>query len=115
MKHIKDGQIEQIHNQAEPTPNNISIYINASDGAPEQKENENRINLKNRTKEAKDMLIRNGFKEEEADTYLKSAYDIIEDSQLLRNLWGGLALFLNQHYFNTINFNWFIQASRKHE
>jgi len=106
MKHINNIDIEKLHNKTQK--NNVSVYINASKAAPEEKENQNRINLKNRIKEAEELLKRNNFKEEEAAEYLKPAYDLTEDSQLLRNLWGGLAVFLNQNYFDYVNVpkNW---------
>jgi hypothetical protein len=106
MKHMSKTDIEKLHNERQD--NNVSIYIKASDAAPEEKENQNRINLKNRIKEAKEMLKKNGLKEDEADEYLKPAYDLTDDSQLMRNLWGGLAMFLNENHFYYVNVpkNW---------
>ncbi len=106
MKHMNKVDIEKLHNQEQD--NNVSIYITASNAAPEEKENQNRINLKNRVKEAKTMLEKNGFKEHEAEEYLKPVYDLVEDSQLMRNLWGGLAVFLNSNHFYYVNVpkNW---------
>lgn len=106
MKHINNIDIKKLHDEKQK--NNVSIYIKASEAAPEEKENQNRINLKNRIKEVKYLLERNHFKKEEADEYLKPAYDLTEDFQLLRNLWGGLAVFLNQNCFYYVNLpkNW---------
>jgi hypothetical protein len=106
MEHMNNLNIDKLNNEKEE--NSITIYINSPEVDPDSKENENRIKLKNQIKEAKDILTQKDFKEEEAEEYLKPAYDILEDSQMLRNLWGGLSVFLNTHtfnYFNVLN-NW---------
>lgn len=88
--------------------NNITVYIAASKADPESKENENRIKLKNQAKKAGNMLMERGFREDEAEKYLKPVYDIVEDFQLLRNLWGGLIVFVNEKFIDYYNVedNW---------
>ncbi|MFO8233959.1 MAG: hypothetical protein R6U04_00950 [Bacteroidales bacterium] len=106
MKNFRDLNFEKLHQNR--TKHNVTVYISASEADPETKENQNRIKLKNKIKTAGNMLMDKGFKKQEAEMFLKPAYDLIEDSQLLRNLWGGLILFLNEKYFDYFNVenNW---------
>jgi hypothetical protein len=106
MKNFNQLNLEELHNAEQR--NNVTIYIAASEETPEEKENKHRIKLKNKITEAKEMLVKKGIDEKEAENYLKSAYDVLEDKQLLRNLWGGMAIFLNKDHFFHFNVtnNW---------
>jgi hypothetical protein len=106
MEHIEKLNIDKLNNAQEDT--NISIYIAAAKADPDTKENEHRIRLKNKIREVKESLLQLNFREDEADKFLQPAYDVQEDSQMLRNLWGGLAIYLNENFFDTYNVtnNW---------
>lgn len=83
----------------ERSPNSISIYMPTPKADPESKENKNRINLKNKIKQARQRLNEQGMKDNEIEEYLKPLNDIVDDALFLRNLWNGLVIFLNQSTF----------------
>jgi len=97
MKHMDKNIIEKL--SQERSPNSISIYLPTTKEDPESKENRNRINLKNKIKNAREKLKEKGYKDHQIEDYLKPLNDIVEDAAFLRNLWDGLAIFLNERTF----------------
>lgn len=98
MKHIDHRLLEQLYNKQEHV--NGSIYISPAREDPEAREIKNRIKLKNSIKSIKSELMQLHFSEEAADKFVQPAYQIMEDSLLLRNLWSGLVIYFNQHTFD---------------
>lgn len=97
MENINKQIIENLSKKR--SKNSISIYLPTYRENPETKENRNRINLKNKIKAARQELEDQGYKEHEMEEYLKPLNDIVEDAGFLRNLWNGLAMFLNENTF----------------
>ncbi|MGM0530360.1 MAG: hypothetical protein ACQER7_03300 [Bacteroidota bacterium] len=100
----------------ERSPNSISIYIPTLKADPESKENANRINLKNKLKEAREQMKKQGIRDDEIDEYLQPIKDLTDDALFLRNLWNGLVIFLNQNTFEyyrvAMNFDNFMYMGR---
>ena len=97
MQHTDKSLIKKYYEAQEDI--NVSIYISTAKEEPKSKEQKNKIKLKNKIKTAKEDLLNYGFKEKEADEFLKPAYDKVEDYILLRNLGQGLVMFLNNNIF----------------
>jgi hypothetical protein len=97
MEQIDKKLLERL--SKERSPNSISIYIPTAKEDPESKENKNRINLKNKIKEARNELKKQGYQDDKIEEYLKPLVDITDDTLFLRSLWDGLAIFLNENTF----------------
>jgi hypothetical protein len=97
MEQLDNKLLERL--SKERSPNSISIYMPTPKADPESKENQNRINLKNKIKQARQELGNQGMKDNEIEEYLKPLNDIVDDALFLRNLWNGLVIFLNQNTF----------------
>ena len=97
MENISKQAIEKL--SKERSANSISIYLPTFREDPESKENRNHINLKNKIKDASRELEDQGYQKKEIDNYLKPLHDLVEDAGFLRNLWNGMAIFLNERIF----------------
>ncbi len=76
--------------------NSISIYISSF---KETKDATNAQKLDSQLKEAEKELLNRGMKQKEIDTYVAPVKELLSDSLLLYQTWDGMAIFLNDNFF----------------
>ncbi|MBS3771301.1 MAG: hypothetical protein KGY69_13700 [Bacteroidales bacterium] len=97
MEQLDSKLLEKL--SKERSPNSISIYIPTPKTNPGSKEDANRINLKNKLKEAREQMKEQGWQDDEITEYLQPINALTDDALFLRNLWNGLVILLNQNTF----------------
>ncbi|MCO6492302.1 MAG: hypothetical protein J5I98_28045 [Phaeodactylibacter sp.] len=78
---------------------------------------EDRLRLKNALKEAARQLEERGMNKEGARSYLRSAYELVENERFFSGLSDGLCLFIDENYFHhetlPVNFTPYVYTGRR--